>query len=111
MSHLFFSQLALIALVWLFVMLLYAWPSDRARRPTPAAPIAPRRKRFTEPKPFAGLTTKPYCALCEQEPASLNASPPVRPDPMPPTNRRPRTVEPSAHFCPHTGYDYRGWLG
>jgi len=111
MSHLFFYQLALIALVWLFVMLLYAWPSDRARRPTPAAPIAPRRKRFTEPKPFAGLTTKPYCALCEQEPASLNESPPVRPDPMPPTNRRPRTVETSAHFCPHTGCDYRGWLG
>jgi IS1 family transposase len=111
MSHLFFYQLALIALVWLFVMLLSAWPSDRARRPTPAAPIASRRKRFTEPTPFAGLTTKPYCALCVQEPASLNESPPVRPDPMPPTNRRPRTVDTSAHFCPHTGCDYRGWLG
>jgi IS1 family transposase len=30
---------------------------------------------------------------------------------MPPTNRHPRTVETSAHFCPHTGCDYRGWLG
>src|SRR6266516_6658674 len=30
---------------------------------------------------------------------------------MPPTNRRPRTVDTSAHFCPHTGCDYRGWLG
>ena len=28
-SHPFFYQLALIALVWLYVMLLYAWPSDR----------------------------------------------------------------------------------
>ena len=37
-SHLFFYQLALIAAVWLFVMLLYAWPSDRVRRPTPAVP-------------------------------------------------------------------------
>ena len=42
-SHLFFYQLALIVLVWLFVMLLYAWPSDRVRRPTPAAPLVPRR--------------------------------------------------------------------
>ena len=31
-SHLFFYQLALIALVWLFFLLLYAWPSDRTRR-------------------------------------------------------------------------------
>jgi hypothetical protein len=30
-SHLFFYQLALIALAWLFFLLLYAWPSDRAR--------------------------------------------------------------------------------
>jgi IS1 family transposase len=28
---------------------------------------------------------------------------------MPPTNRHPRTVDTSAHFCPHTGCDYRGW--
>ena len=66
-SHLFFYQLALIALVWLFVMLLSACPSDRVRRPTPAAPLVPRRQHATEPKPFAGLTTKPYCALCDTE--------------------------------------------
>jgi IS1 family transposase len=30
---------------------------------------------------------------------------------MPPTNRRPRTVDTAAHFCPHTGCDYQGWLG
>jgi hypothetical protein len=53
--HLFFYQFALIALVWLFFLLLYAWPSDRARRPHPAAPIAPRRKRSTAPAPFGRL--------------------------------------------------------
>ena len=110
-SHLFFYQLALIALVWLFVMLLYVWPSDRVRRSTPAAPLVPRRQHTTEPKPFAGLTTKRYCALCEKESAVLHVSPPVRSAPMPPTNRHPRTVDTSAHFCPHTGCDYRGWLG
>src|SRR5678816_38344 len=36
---------------------------------------------------------------------------PVPPDPMPPTHRRPRTVDTSMHFCPHTDCDYRGWLG
>ena len=30
---------------------------------------------------------------------------------MPPTHRRPRTVDTSMHFCPHTDCDYRGWLG
>ena len=30
---------------------------------------------------------------------------------MPPTNRRPRTVDTSRHVCPHTACDYRGWLG
>ena len=30
---------------------------------------------------------------------------------MLPTNRRPRTVATSMHFCPHTACDYRGWLG
>jgi len=110
-SHLFFYQLALITLMWLFFLLLYSWPSDRARRPHPAAPITPRRQRSTAPKPFVGLTHKPPCALCEQEAAPPKAPPPVRPDPMPPTHRRPRTVDTSRHFCPHTGCRYHGWLG
>jgi hypothetical protein len=37
--------------------------------------------------------------------------PPVPPDPMPLTNRRPRAIDTSRHFCPHTHCDYRGWLG
>jgi hypothetical protein len=30
---------------------------------------------------------------------------------MPPTNRRPREVDTSRHFCPHLHCDYGGWLG
>jgi hypothetical protein len=30
---------------------------------------------------------------------------------MPPTHRRPRTVDTSRHFCPYAGCRYRGWLG
>jgi hypothetical protein len=35
----------------------------------------------------------------------------MRPDPMPPTHRRPCEIDTSRHFCPHVGCDYRGWLG
>ena len=37
--------------------------------------------------------------------------PPMQPDPMPPTHRRPREVDTSRHFCPHVHCDYRGWVG
>ena len=110
--HLFFYQLAVLGLLWLFVMLHFAWPSrGTTAQGTPAQPIMPRRHRSKDPKPFAGLTHKPYCALCEQEAAHSPAPPPVPPEPMPPTHRRPRTVDISRHFCPHAGCRYRGWLG
>src|SRR5215467_6090340 len=65
-SHLFFYQLVLIALVWLCVMLQWAWPSDPAAAyPTTLEPTPPPPKRHREPTPFAGLTTKPHCASCE----------------------------------------------
>ena len=111
-SHLFYYQLALLALLWLFVMLPLNWPRRSATPPpVPATPLKPKRKRSTEPKAFAGLTHKPHCALCERETGETPPAPPPRPDPMPPTHRRPRTVDTSMHFCPHTECDYRGWLG
>jgi hypothetical protein len=78
---------------------------------TPTKSITPKRKRSTEPQAFEGLTHKPHCALCEQETGETAPAPPLRPDPMPPTNRRPRTVDTSMHFCPHPECDYGGWLG
>src|SRR5215510_7056802 len=111
-SHLFYYQLALLALIWLFVMLPLGWPRRSATPPpAPDTPMKPTRKRSTGPKPFEGLTHKPSCACCEQESGETNPVPPVRPDPLPSTNRRPRTVDTSMHFCPHTDCDYRGWLG
>ena len=110
-SHLFYYQLALLALIWLFIMLPLSWPGQSAPPPTPLAPpIKPKPKRSTEPKAFEGLAHKPHCALCAQETGATHLPPPVRPDPMPPTNRRPRTVDTSMHFCPHDGCRYRGWL-
>ena len=107
-SHLFYYQLALCVLVWLFVMLHVTWSKPGLTILPMSA--QPKRKRSNEPKPFAGLTTKPPCTLCERE-AAHPQPPPGPPEPMPPTHRRPRTVDTSMHFCPHSGCDYRGWLG
>jgi hypothetical protein len=110
-SPLFFDELVLLALVWLFVRLLYAGPSDRARPSSLAAPSAPRRKRPRVPKPLRGLTCKPHGAAWAQEAMQLPSSPPVPPAPRLPTPRRPGTVATSMHFCPHAGCAYRGWRG
>ena len=109
---LFFYDLGLIALVWLFLMLHWLSPNATAVRHQPIAPSkAPQRTRSTAPKAFAGLTTKPQCALCEREAAPPQPAPPVPPEPMPPTNRRSRTVDTSQPFCPHLGWRYRGGRG
>ena len=66
--HLVYYQLAILALLWLRLMLPNLWPSPPGGAPkTPTQPSRPQRKRSTEPKPFAGLTHKPHCGLCEQE--------------------------------------------
>src|SRR5881409_1241534 len=113
-SPLFFYQLVFFALIWFFVVLHLAWP----KRPLPALatppepePLKPTRHRSNEPKPFEGLTHKPHCALCERDTVEPHTPPPVPPDPMTPTNRRPREVDTSSHCCPHAGCHYRGWLG
>src|SRR5215471_8907660 len=108
-SHLFFYQLALCVLVWLFVMLHLTGSQPGVT--IPPVPAQPKRKRSTEPKPFAGLTQTPYCVWCEQETGKTIPAPPPRPEPMPLTNRRPRSVDTSMHFCPHLNCEYRGWLG
>src|SRR5215467_14444232 len=108
-SHLFYYQLALLAIIWLFVMLHLT--GSKPGLPSPPVPATPKRKRSPELKAFEGLTHKPHCVLCEQETGETHPPPPVRPDPMPLTNRRPRTVDTSMHFCPHPECDYRGWLG
>jgi IS1 family transposase len=110
-SHLFYYQLALLALVWLFVMLHVAASHRGAPIPPTATPLKSKSKRSIAPQPFEGLTHKPHCALCERDTASPQAPPAGPPDPMPPTHRRPREIDTSLHFCPHAGCDYRGWLG
>ena len=110
----FFSQLVLLALLWLFGLLYLA----RLKRPVPPPAVPalpesrkPKHPRSNVPKPLTGLTHKPPCALCDHDTASPKAPPPVPPDPMALTHRRPREVDTSRHFCPHSDCAYRGWLG
>ncbi len=111
-SHLFFYQLVLIALVWLCVMLQWAWPSDPAAAcpPPELPPLLPKRKR--EPKSFAGLTTKPPCDACEHGTTAPRPQAPAAPPPrLMPTRGRRRQVDTSTHFCPNPDCAYRGWAG
>jgi len=108
-SHLFYYQLALLAILWLFVMLPVT--GSKPGLPAPPVPAKPKRQRSPEPKAFEGLTHKPHCVLCQQATGETHPPPPIRPDPLPLTNRRPRTVDTSRHFCPHSNCRYRGWLG
>jgi hypothetical protein len=83
-SSLFYYQLALFVLVWLFVMLHVTW--SKPGLPTPPVPAKSKRLRSNAPKAFEGLTKKPHCALCERSTAPLTPPSPVPPEPMPPTN-------------------------
>src|SRR5262245_2670583 len=110
-SHLFFYQLTLIALVWLCVMLQWMWPSDPATCPITPAPTPPGPQRTRKRKPFVGLTTKPPCDAC----AHASDLPPEAPSPPPPrivpTRGRRRQVDTSTHFCPNPDCAYHGWVG
>jgi hypothetical protein len=65
--HLVYYQLVILALLWLCLMLPHLWPSPPGGAPkTSTQPIRPKRKRSTEPKPFAGLTHKPHCRMVKK---------------------------------------------
>src|SRR5919109_36556 len=112
-SHLVFYQLMFLGLLWLCVMLHYAWPNDEgiAGEQRPSKPLPPPRKRSRALKPFPGLTRKPPCAACEQAHEHVPQPPGCPPPRIVPTRGRPRQVDTSQHFCPHAGCRYRGWLG
>jgi IS1 family transposase len=108
-SDLFFYQLVLIALLWLCLMLHWAWPGDAATCPTTPEPTPPAPKRHRAHKPFAGLTTKPHCDTCEHATAPRPQAPAAPPRIVPTRGRR-RQVDTSTHFCPNPDCGYQGWV-
>src|SRR4029453_5660650 len=100
-SHLFFYQLVLIALVWLCLMLQWAWPSDPAAVcPTTPAPPGPLPKRHPAPKPFARPPAHPPCHAWGPPPAPRTHTPSAPPPRIVPTRGRRRQVDISTHCCP-----------
>src|SRR6266436_8000183 len=110
--HLFFSQLVLLGLLWLFFMLPAAWPRQgTATQPRPVEPILPPRKRSSDPQPFPGLTRTPPCAACAQAHEHGPQPPGCPPPRIVPTRGRRRQVDTSRHCCPDPDCLYGGWLG
>ena len=80
--HHVYDQLVLLVLLWLCIMLPHLWSSPSGGAPKTSTQSI-KRKRCREPKPFAGLTQKPHCALCDQETLHTAPASPLRPDSMP----------------------------
>ena len=96
MSHLFFHQLTLIALVWLCVMLQWVWPSDSA---------AARRYRSPYPHgPRASVSPPPLRASPPSHTATPVCTPPTRarkpPGSAPAYRADTGTPPPDRHFLP-----------
>jgi hypothetical protein len=97
-SHLFYYQLAVLALAWLFVLLHVT--ESKPGLPAPPMPAKPKRPRGTEPKLFAGLTHKPHCALCERETVYPPPLLRCRPIPCPQRTDAPGRWTPRGIFVP-----------
>ena len=111
-SDLFFYQLVLVALVWLCVMLQWAWPSNPAAvcPTTPESP-GPRPKRHHELTPFVGLTTRPHCDACVHASAPRPHAPAAPPPRIVMTRGRRRQIDTAHQFGPNPACAYRGWGG
>ena len=105
--------LLLLGLLWLYGMLLWAWPGacvipGLTPRPAPS----PSRQRAGAPTPCPGLPYTPPGAACEQA-----AQAPATPGPPAPLPRiishqgRPRHVDTAQHVCPSLHCAEQGGVG
>ena len=111
-SHLFYYQLALLALVWLFVMLHVAESQRGAPIPPTATPIKPKSHTIQRAETLSRPDDKSLTVPCVHEIPRI----PKRLLRYRPTRWRRRTgvpvrSTPPCTFCPHSDCDYRGWLG
>jgi hypothetical protein len=108
-----FDAFLLWGLLWLYVLLTWAWSRARLLPGLPPpTPISPPRQRSGDPKPFPGLTSKPHWAAWAQA-AQEPAISPLAPPPPPLISRRgcPRQVDASTQCCPHAHCAYSGRVG
>src|SRR5262245_61745208 len=96
-----FDALLLLALLWLCLLLYWAWRrAQLAMDRSPSTAATPITKRSRDPKPFPGLIHKPYCDTCmhvaEPCPQAPSAPPPL----LLCRRGRRRTVDTRHQFCP-----------
>jgi IS1 family transposase len=106
------DEYVLVGLLWLYVLLVWAWPVVRILPGLlPPTPTPPPRKRSDAPQPLPGLTHKPPCTACEQAPIPT----PQPSSPPPPvivhTRGCPPQVDASTQFCPQPDCAYYGRVG
>jgi hypothetical protein len=109
-SDLFFYELLLLGLLWLWVTLHYAWLCHRpAGDQRTSKPAKVPHKRSRDPNPFPGLSHTPHCAAWERAAQEPVAPLPLAPPPPIISSRGcPRQVETSEHFCPNPDCTYQG---
>ena len=102
MGHDWFHQdRLLLGLLWLSMLLYWAWLRGRsATSPTLPSPAKPIKKRIQHPKPFAGLLRKPLCDACEHTAESRPQAPCALPPRLTFRRGRYRTVDTQQQFCP-----------
>jgi transposase-like protein len=112
LTDLIFSQLLLVALLWLCFLLHVLWPSERASAwPRLPKPIPPPRKRSKAPQPFPGLLHKPLCDACDQAAHPHPKAPGAPPLLLTYTRGRKRTIDTQQQFCPDQDCTYYGGRG
>ncbi len=101
-----FYLIAGLLLILLVLLPRWLW---RHGKTAPATTQPTRTKR--EPKPFAGLTRKPECELCEHGGESRPPMPVAPPPRMTFARGRHRQVDTTGHFCPQAACSYHGRVG
>jgi hypothetical protein len=101
-AALLFSQVVLIALVWLCLLRPWAGSSDPAACPTTPGAFSALPKGKREPPPVAGLPHKPPSEAGEPTPDLARQAPAAPPPRLVPLRGRRRQVPPATHFCPRS---------
>ena len=107
-----FHALLLLGLLWLGMLLDWAW---RQVRPTPCQtpppPATPLKSRSKDPQPFPGLIHKPLCDAYVHGAEPRQPAPSAPPPRMVSTRGRRRQVDTSSHVCPTPHCSSQGWVG
>ncbi len=82
-------------------------PQQETPPPPPPPPPSPTTEKTSQRQ---APTKIPDCPLCQQEHEANSCSVPSAPPKIVNKRGRPKSIDTSAHFCPHEECSYYGWL-